>query len=141
MCLYDSQLRSYPLGYVPGVETLRNDKYPILQPRPWLNPDNLIEGLTGETEKRWIKHSQIRGEFPCRKIVFRLSSHDQGWGGDRSHKGTYRGSFTWFDVGKERIHTFENGTFSQCPVYHTTKYETRKGSSKRIRDRRPPLRE
>jgi hypothetical protein len=39
----------------------------------------------------------------CRKIVFTIRSHDQGWGGSAADKGTYRGSFTWFDVGKERL--------------------------------------
>jgi hypothetical protein len=39
-----------------------------------------------------------RGKAPCRKIVFDISSHDQGWGGERAHKGTYQGSWTWFDA-------------------------------------------
>lgn len=39
-----------------------------------------------------------RGLYPCRKIIFDISSHDQGWGGDRDHRGTYRGSWTWFDA-------------------------------------------
>jgi hypothetical protein len=39
----------------------------------------------------------------CRKIVFTIRSHDQGWGGSAADKGTYRGSFTWFDVGLERV--------------------------------------
>ncbi|KAH8701087.1 hypothetical protein BGW36DRAFT_357716 [Talaromyces proteolyticus] len=39
-----------------------------------------------------------RGIHPCRKIVFDITSHDQGWGGDASHRGTYRGSYTWFDA-------------------------------------------
>lgn len=39
-----------------------------------------------------------RGLYPCRKIIFDISSHDQGWGGDHDHRGTYRGSWTWFDA-------------------------------------------
>ena len=38
-----------------------------------------------------------------RKIVFTIESHDQGWSNDssqnRSLKGTYESSWTWFDVG------------------------------------------
>ncbi|KAI5297006.1 Phosphotransferase enzyme, partial [Ascosphaera pollenicola] len=37
-----------------------------------------------------------RTQRPCRKIVFNLSSHDQGWGG--GEPDTFEGSFTWFDV-------------------------------------------
>lgn len=35
---------------------------------------------------------------PCRKIVFNLDSHDQGWGGEPGCRGTYRGSYTWFNA-------------------------------------------
>lgn len=37
-----------------------------------------------------------RCTHPCRKIVFHISSHDQGWGGD--HRGSYGKSWTWFDA-------------------------------------------
>jgi hypothetical protein len=40
---------------------------------------------------------------PCRKIVFTITSHDQGWGGDYDDRGTYRGSWTWFEAGLERF--------------------------------------
>ncbi|KAI9843041.1 MAG: hypothetical protein M1837_006672 [Sclerophora amabilis] len=39
-----------------------------------------------------------RGEHPCRKIVFELASHDQGFGGSREDKGAYSHSWTWFDA-------------------------------------------
>lgn len=35
---------------------------------------------------------------PCRKIVFSLRCHDQGWGGEPGCRGTYQGSYTWFDA-------------------------------------------
>lgn len=35
--------------------------------------------------------------------MFTLKSHDQGWGGNGDDRNTYRGSFTWFDVGKEKF--------------------------------------
>lgn len=39
----------------------------------------------------------------CRKIVFTIKSHDQGWGGAAPDRATYKGSYTWFDVGKEKF--------------------------------------
>lgn len=39
-----------------------------------------------------------RGLHPCRKIIFDISSHDQGWGGESAHRGTFQGSWTWFDA-------------------------------------------
>lgn len=40
---------------------------------------------------------------PCRKIVFTIESRDQGWGGEPEHRETYRGSWTWFEAGIERL--------------------------------------
>lgn len=41
---------------------------------------------------------------PVRKIVFSMRSHDQGWAsGDRAWKGTYKGTWTWFEAGLERF--------------------------------------
>lgn len=34
--------------------------------------------------------------------MFRFRSHDQGWGGEFEDRGSYNGSFTWVDVGRER---------------------------------------
>ncbi|AEO54578.1 hypothetical protein MYCTH_2297284 [Thermothelomyces thermophilus ATCC 42464] len=39
---------------------------------------------------------------PCRRIVFTIRSHDQGWGGAPGDHGTYNGSWTWFEAGLER---------------------------------------
>jgi hypothetical protein len=50
-------------------------------------------------------------ENPCRKIVFKIQSNDQGWGGNRDDKGSFMGSWTWFDAGLER---FEGGSKSQA---------------------------
>lgn len=39
---------------------------------------------------------------PCRRIVFELWSHDQGWSTvDTGHQGTYQGSYTWWDASVE----------------------------------------
>ncbi|EED16062.1 conserved hypothetical protein [Talaromyces stipitatus ATCC 10500] len=48
-----------------------------------------------ESSPRILLH---RGIHPCRKIVFDISSHDQGWGGESAHRGTFTGSWTWFDA-------------------------------------------
>jgi hypothetical protein len=49
----------------------------------------------GDDAPRILLH---RGMHPCRKIVFNISSHDQGWGGERSHQGSFRGSWTWLSA-------------------------------------------
>lgn len=52
----------------------------------------------------WIGSPVKAVEHPCRKIVFTITSHDQGWGGDRpEYHGTYQGSYTWFEAGLERF--------------------------------------
>ncbi|KAH6674732.1 hypothetical protein B0J14DRAFT_561764 [Halenospora varia] len=80
--------------------------------------DNIV---TEEVFSKWEEISIPRGEFPCRKIVFTIRSSDQGWGGSAADRGTYNGSFTWFDVGKERViasrddletHEEQSNTFS-----------------------------
>ncbi|KAI1634746.1 hypothetical protein F4809DRAFT_617030 [Biscogniauxia mediterranea] len=42
-------------------------------------------------------------EHPCRKIVFDITSRDQGFGGLPADRNTYRHSFTWFDAGLDRF--------------------------------------
>lgn len=63
----------------------------------------------------WSERSLPRDAHPCRKIVFHIKSHDQGWGGGHGDKGTYRGSFTWFDVGRERVKAVDMDTFPLVP--------------------------
>ncbi len=108
------------MGYIPAKSTpmtcrmtsTGRQQFPIIPAKPWNDYYGpLREDNTDETKARWTEETQIRGEYPCRKLVFRLVSHDQGWGGGSSDRGTYKGSFTWFDVGKESIHTSEDSTF------------------------------
>lgn len=40
---------------------------------------------------------------PVRKIVFKISGHDQGTGGPISDEGPYVDSWTWYDVGLEKL--------------------------------------
>jgi len=58
--------------------------------------------LGGPDDHSWSAPTLLH---PCRKIEFQLWSHDQGWGGESQHRGTYNGSYTWFDVGIEKLHT------------------------------------
>ena len=53
--------------------------------------------------QEWIGGPTDTLEHPCRKIVFTLRSRDQGWGGHPQDTGSYRGSWTWFEAGKERF--------------------------------------
>lgn len=52
----------------------------------------------------WIGSPVHPVEHPCRKIVFTITSHDQGWSGNARHdRGSYRRSWTWFEAGLERF--------------------------------------
>ncbi|RJE21408.1 hypothetical protein PHISCL_06239 [Aspergillus sclerotialis] len=50
------------------------------------------------TNPKPLPHRQTH---PCRKIVFSISAHDQGWGGT-PQPSKFGGSYTWFDT--EIIH-------------------------------------
>lgn len=47
------------------------------------------------SQSRILPH---RGMHPCRKIVFSIASHDQGWGGGFGNKGKHVGAYSWFDA-------------------------------------------
>ncbi|TVY86707.1 hypothetical protein LAWI1_G006383 [Lachnellula willkommii] len=111
-------VRTFPLGYVPNGDsptTLTDPGTPFqghitldkavkscVAPKPWPPSRDVQDDATEELLEQWTAASMPRGT-PCRKIVFTLKSHDQGWGGSTADKGTYRGSYSWFDVGLERI--------------------------------------
>jgi hypothetical protein len=133
------QLRSYPLGYLPKkhdrtrclMRAESNQNYLTIKPEPWQKSEDFPGSTTEDICQHWVRDAAIRGEYPCRKIVFTLKSHDQGWGGDRRHKGTYNGSYTWFEVGKEKMTAFRDSQLppfsSSCPVYHESFTEARVG--------------
>lgn len=113
--LIDWQLRSYPLGYIPTKDnptklpmTAAND-YPSIPSEPLVEPEDFPNNVTQEVIDYWTRDASPRGEFPCRKIVFRIKSHDQGWGGPPGCRGTYKGSSTWFDVGLETLSAVRDG--------------------------------
>ncbi|KHJ34311.1 hypothetical protein EV44_g5308 [Erysiphe necator] len=105
-------LRSYPLGYIPKENdptdlSFQTHSFATNPPTPGYECANSSPECTRRNLIYWAEESKMRGEFPCRKIVFTLQSHDQGWGGIDGCKGTYSNSFTWFDVGKEEACMFE----------------------------------
>ncbi|KAG5915784.1 hypothetical protein E4U42_007909 [Claviceps africana] len=62
---------------------------------------------------------------PARKIVFKIKSHDQGWGGPLEKRGTFEASWTWFEAGLERFDpeatchgysTFDGASIPALPV-------------------------
>ncbi|RPA94644.1 hypothetical protein L873DRAFT_1700735 [Choiromyces venosus 120613-1] len=42
-----------------------------------------------------------RGQYPVRKIVFKIVSKDQGWSSNEG-RGTYNGAWSWFEVNVQR---------------------------------------
>ena len=54
---------------------------------------NIYQALSSSAPARPLPHRSMR---PCRRIVFRISSHDQGWA--NGGVSGYHGSCTWFDA-------------------------------------------
>lgn len=50
------------------------------------------------------------GRSPVREIRIEIWSHDQGWSSYREDHGTYRNSWTWFELGVERPPEREDGS-------------------------------
>ncbi|KAF7899710.1 hypothetical protein EAF00_004046 [Botryotinia globosa] len=120
-------LRTLPIGYLPSqannndssLEIHSEDQWKFSKqiPKPLPKDREIPEDATEEVFNEWAERSQIRGEHPCKKIVFHLRSHDQGWGGVRADKGTYRGSYTWFDVGLERTYATRKEHIPESPSF------------------------
>ncbi|RKF63725.1 hypothetical protein OnM2_023007 [Erysiphe neolycopersici] len=123
-------LRSYPLGYIPKENdptdlSFQTHSFATNPPLPGYDCTGYSQGCTKKTLQLWAEESKMRGEFPCRKIVFTLQSHDQGWGGIAGCRGTYRNSFTWFDIGKEEACMFEKSSPGQAESSNTEVPEIR----------------
>ncbi|KAF8854298.1 hypothetical protein BDZ45DRAFT_656811 [Acephala macrosclerotiorum] len=108
-------LRSYPLGYLPNpldttkCRMLDEASFPTVKSQPWKTIEEVQGEATDEVRNKWLLASHMKSDHPCRKIVFTIKSHDQGWGGGPQNRGTYKGSYTWFDVGKEELVAFREG--------------------------------
>lgn len=91
-------VRSEPLGMT--LWSSDNDEAWRSQARP----QEIGEVLPREKLHQYVdKRIDSVLESPCRKIVFKIDSHDQGWGGNRGDEGTFKGSWTWFDAGIDRF--------------------------------------
>ncbi|KAM7220628.1 hypothetical protein V8F06_004032 [Rhypophila decipiens] len=105
-------LRTPPLGFV---------RPPYLSPQDTERqaPPHPLHGEYEPSDFQDLIASPVATRIhPCRKIVFTILSHDQGWG-NPGGEGLYTDSWTWFEVGLERCNKTETsdgkGTFS--PVF------------------------
>jgi len=97
--------------------------YPTIPPIPTtITPSATSSKKTEEVKAQFKQSAKFRGEAICKKIVLTLKSHDQGWGGQAAHRGTYEGSYTWFELGKERIFVADDGTLTKF-TYHCYEME------------------
>lgn len=91
-------LRTIPLGFVKQVDTdagrYKTEESKLLR----LSSEHPVEQF-----HKWIGSPSRTVQHPCRKIVFTITSKDQGWGGTSGSQSTYQHSYTWFEVGLERI--------------------------------------
>lgn len=96
-----SQVRSRPLGLMK--KTHYDDRVYSFTPAPPMPlPDGAEYPLSQFQD--WIGSPTNTVQHPCRKIVFTVTSHDQGWSNNaRRDRGSYRGSWTWFEAGLERF--------------------------------------
>jgi len=95
-------LRTDPLGFPawpPQSPSLRSGK-PLH--RTSIPPRRPGGELPPESFHKLMGYPSPLVQHPCRKIVFTIRSYDQGWGGNPNDRGTYHGSFTWFEAGLER---------------------------------------
>ncbi|KAK4119333.1 hypothetical protein N657DRAFT_581874 [Parathielavia appendiculata] len=95
-------LRSPPLG----LHTWRRVSHRTNDPKPVdrapLKPQPPGEEFSADDFQALIASPIPLLAHPCRRIVFTFKSHDQGWGGLPNDRGTYFGSWTWFEAGLER---------------------------------------
>lgn len=95
------QLRTKPLGLIkPTQQDDHQYTFTCAAPLP-LSDDAEYPVSQFQT---WIGGPTDTIQHPCRRIVFTITSHDQGWSNTaRQDRGSYRGSYTWFEAGLERF--------------------------------------
>jgi hypothetical protein len=109
----DTQLRTLPLGYFPesaesGPPTLPLESYVTERNVAHkIEPSEVVQAMTLDLLNQWKGRSVPRGDHPCRKVAFTIKSKDQGWANRREFRGTYEGSYTWFDVGLEQVQAID----------------------------------
>ncbi|KAF7552431.1 hypothetical protein G7046_g7410 [Stylonectria norvegica] len=105
-------LRSYPVGL-----TTPEDKMGLIEELAYDMTEAKPYPLGKEHDPSYfaklVDYPTPKLIRPVRKIVFSIRSKDQGWGGDPGHRGTYDGSWTWFEAGLERFDA-EQTCDAQC---------------------------
>lgn len=99
-----------PVGYYQDDDCQNKYSLPMKSfgiPNPICKPHSEVQNaennVTNKVLEYWKSIYPHRGQHPCRKIVFTMESKDQGWGGSSRNRATYKGSYSWFDVGKEHF--------------------------------------
>ncbi|OBT90712.1 hypothetical protein VE02_00595 [Pseudogymnoascus sp. 03VT05] len=106
--------RTLPLGCLSSSPSTDPSRAPPaasqgrMRPHPFPpTQSEASKAATAALHSAWARTSQPREVHPCRKIVFKFTMRDQGWGGEYKDRGTYDGSFTWLDVGRERARVID----------------------------------
>ncbi|KIJ91402.1 hypothetical protein K443DRAFT_686062 [Laccaria amethystina LaAM-08-1] len=80
------------------------------------------------------RDSDLKVVRKVRKVVFRIWSRDQGWGGDDGLVGEYEGSWTWFEAaicrGEEQPFLVHRPDFSSSSVPTTRRGDLNPDTSK-----------
>ncbi|KAJ4413014.1 hypothetical protein N0V82_008602 [Gnomoniopsis sp. IMI 355080] len=93
-------LRTKPLGLIKTPKDEHGYTFTRVEPKPL--PDGAEYPVS--QFQTWIGGPTDTIQYPCRKIVFTITSHDQGWSNTaRQDRGSYRGSYTWCEAGLERF--------------------------------------
>ncbi|KAH7126371.1 hypothetical protein B0J13DRAFT_565390 [Dactylonectria estremocensis] len=97
-------LRAYPVGLTGLTDEDDKELAEVLAwDRNEAKPVPLGKEHDPEYFKRLVNYPTPKLIRPVRKVVFSIRSADQGWGGEHGNKGTYQGSWTWFEAGLERF--------------------------------------
>ncbi|KXH41680.1 hypothetical protein CSAL01_09931 [Colletotrichum salicis] len=113
-------LRCPPIGFLdfkkvgPAFKTAplppkSGDGSPVTEPLrnlTLLEPTSSPTEMVSEAPREYFTGSMKAPPtltHPVRKIVFKLRSKDQGWGGGHGDRGSYRGSWSWFEAGLEKF--------------------------------------
>ncbi|KAJ3496374.1 hypothetical protein NLG97_g2704 [Lecanicillium saksenae] len=100
-------VRSLPIGFTSehgGNLDLKGEPAPA---KPLRNE------IPAKTLERMADYPLPKLQSPVRKIVFKITSHDQGWSGENG--ALYENSWTWFEAGLERLESSEVGAARDPP--------------------------
>ncbi|KEY72872.1 hypothetical protein S7711_04448 [Stachybotrys chartarum IBT 7711] len=95
-------IRSFPIGLV-GIDDQNDLAEQLAYDTNEAKPLALSQEREPNFFAKLVDYPTPLLKQPVRKVVFTIKSKDQGWGGQREHRGTYDGSWTWFEAGLERF--------------------------------------